>query len=35
MCKNCIDKTKCPFYEDNAEECVYEVLAELQKEFLK
>ena len=28
MCNECPAATKCPFYDKDAEECVYEVLAE-------
>lgn len=27
MCNNCSAKETCPFYENDAEECVYEILA--------
>lgn len=27
MCNNCPEANSCPFYEKDAEECVYEVLA--------
>lgn len=30
-CNNCSAKNTCPFYEKDADECVYEVLAEAAK----
>lgn len=30
-CNNCSAKENCPFYEEDADECVYEVLAEAAK----
>lgn len=27
MCNNCSEANSCPFYEKDAKECVYEVLA--------
>lgn len=30
-CNNCSAKKNCPFYEEDADECVYEVLAEAAK----
>lgn len=32
MCNDCSAKSTCPFYEKDATECVYEVLAEMKKE---
>lgn len=29
MCDNCKEKEKCPFYEEGAEECVYEAMAQM------
>lgn len=31
MCNNCSAKDTCPFYEKDAEECVYEVLSTIIK----
>lgn len=31
MCNECKEKDTCPFYEKDAEECVYEALASLAK----
>ena len=30
-CKDCETKNKCPFYENDEDECVYDVLAEMKK----
>jgi hypothetical protein len=30
-CNDCVARENCPFYEKNAEECVYEVLAAAAK----
>lgn len=34
MCKDCPAATKCPFYAKDAEECVYDVLAESASAFV-
>ena len=35
MCNNCEARGTCPFYEKDAEECVYEMLAETAKNLKK